>query len=295
MTNLIKIRVNYGGLFYSNKVNVICFRKGNIHTYVDVDTDLLSKVVLENMFKEDIGLSEIREMWFLYPGKTIHKGLRLLDNDSAVLECANCLGKNSLMHIYVVQGNEVSPNQLRKTSTPSHLSQPISQPISQPMSQPMSLSIVTYSPLFEYTTENPTQTNTLEDEHTPLEELHTLSSDDDSGPEVRKEDDPEGDPEGGSDNYVVESEFSSSGSEFGFVESEDEDDDLFAGNVDEQVDDVVGGINLKVGDGEEIEDPIDEQYNSDDLKSLSDSDGVSRRYPHFNALVDFKKRNTVQD
>ena len=127
MTTYIDLRINYSGVFYLNKKNEVCYRKGEKHSYAGVDSDLVSKVVLENMFEEDIGLKNIMEMWFLEPGKKIDNGLKLLADDRVVMECVNLVGGSKLMHLYVVQHNEASPTTLKNQS---------------PNSQPTCLSIV---------------------------------------------------------------------------------------------------------------------------------------------------------
>ena len=109
----------------------------------------------------------------------------------------------------------------------------------------------------------------------------------------------EGEGDSDDEDDVVGSESSEEGSDFQ-PEEGDSDEELFEeqkefeGHVDADVDDVVGGIPLLIGDGEAVEEEI-EVTDSDDLKSLSDGDGSNRRYPHFNALIDFKKKICFKD
>ena len=273
METMLKFRVNYDGYFYLNKDNEVCYRKGKQHSYVNVDPDLLSKVVIENMFIEDIGLSGIREIWFLYPGKRIDDGIRLLSNDISVMECASAVGKQRMMILYVIQGNEASPTDLRKQS---------------PISQPNSQSVVIYNPLFEDLTQNPTQDSPLPTRSELTQKEKTLPKETTFPNEIDSEGASES---GGSDDEVLGGESSSEGSDFheSDVDDEDlfEDDELDKDIVEEDIDD--GGVFLKVGDTDGIEDPL-ECDDSDELKSLSDSDGGKKRYPHFNALIDFKKK-----
>ena len=189
----------------------------------------------------------------------------IIRGDKDVMEMVHkVVGKDGLVHLYLVQGNETSPTTLRSQS-----------PTAQPLS---SISGVSASQQTLSQNLNNQPANTIPDlrEAEIEEELEEADGD-----------------EASDDEEVVGSESSDSDKDFEFIESEGEDDDLFVQNVDDGVGLFTsGGAINETSDGEapyvDNEMPLDE---SEDLRSVSGSDGdTCVRYPQFNPLVDFKKK-----
>lgn len=65
--------------------------QSKVYRYDKVGLDLISKVVLEDMFCTHILLPrDVKEFWYLKPGKTTDVGLRRVEDDKQSVEMMKC-------------------------------------------------------------------------------------------------------------------------------------------------------------------------------------------------------------
>ena len=97
-----------------------------------VDTDLLFKIELKSFMKDDVGLDNVREMWYAKTWIPLHRGVRQIRMDKDIVDFCSLVGKDGVLEVYVICGSEVSPRTLLDEEKVSKAPKPTPKPIAKP-------------------------------------------------------------------------------------------------------------------------------------------------------------------
>ncbi|XP_039006106.1 uncharacterized protein LOC120133620 [Hibiscus syriacus] len=106
----VKIRFHHGGTFKGNPKSSYMNEKLELMEHYDVE-EICYWSLLSMVHQLEYGFDEVKQLYFLEPGKSLRDGLKLLFDDKSVLQLSNHLNKFGEISVYVdhvCDGNEKS-------------------------------------------------------------------------------------------------------------------------------------------------------------------------------------------
>ncbi|KAJ8422246.1 hypothetical protein Cgig2_023105 [Carnegiea gigantea] len=96
----VTLEINYGGVFKKGESGLE-YKGGGSKTLWPVDADSLSYFEVKGLV-EDIGFTNIEEIYYVIPWLSMKDGIRPLKNDYDVLDMAECARKTKKISAYIV-------------------------------------------------------------------------------------------------------------------------------------------------------------------------------------------------
>ncbi|QHN78550.1 proteoglycan 4-like [Arachis ipaensis] len=105
MDDDITIVIHYGGSFETKEDGEVVYVGDQIEQLFGLEADTLDVFSIRNYYKV-LGYDNLKECWWLVPGRPLKTGLRALSHDKELLEmCFHAKNNEGVVHVYLEHGN----------------------------------------------------------------------------------------------------------------------------------------------------------------------------------------------